>query len=73
MARGKNAERRGHAGKEYWKSRLHCHGEEPGRYTKQWTHRKERRAKRCAAEAAMAAYDPYESSWKVVSMSTANI
>ncbi len=30
-------------GKEYWQSRLHCHGEQPGRYTKTRTHRKERR------------------------------
>lgn len=43
MARGENAERWGHAGKEYWKSRLHRWGEIPGRVTKQLTHRKERR------------------------------
>ena len=36
------AERRG-AGKEYWASRLHTDGEEPGRYTKLLTHRLERR------------------------------
>ena len=36
------AKRRG-IGKEYWKSRLHKHGEEPGRITKVLTHRKERR------------------------------
>jgi len=30
--------------KEYWKSRLHRHGEVRGRYTKTRTHRKERRA-----------------------------
>jgi hypothetical protein len=30
-------------GREYWSSRLHRHGEEPGRYTKRLTHRKERR------------------------------
>lgn len=35
-------------GKEYWKSRLHSHGEEPGWYTKGQTHRKERRVKRQA-------------------------
>lgn len=29
--------------REYWKSRLHRHGEQPGRYTKTQTHRKERR------------------------------
>ncbi len=29
--------------KEYWQSRLHAHGEAPGRYTKTRTHRKERR------------------------------
>ena len=30
-------------GKEYWKSRLHKHGEVPGPFTKKLTHRKERR------------------------------
>ena len=30
-------------GKEFWKSRLHTHGEIPGRGTKILTHRKERR------------------------------
>ena len=30
-------------GKEYWKSRLHKHGESLGRFTKSLTHRKERR------------------------------
>ena len=35
------AERRGN--KEYWASRLHCDGEEPGKYTKILTHRLERR------------------------------
>lgn len=35
------AEKRGD--KDYWKSRLHCHGECTGRITKIWTHRKERR------------------------------
>lgn len=39
-------------GKEYWKSRLHTHGEEPGRLTKTWTHRKERREGRGEALAA---------------------
>lgn len=29
-------------GKEYWKSRLHRHGEVPGRATKRRTHRRER-------------------------------
>lgn len=43
MARGKNAERDGHAGKEYWKSRLHYQGEDPGRYTKRRTAKRERR------------------------------
>ena len=40
---GKNAEGKGHLGKEYWKSRLHKYGEDPGRYTKYLTHKKERR------------------------------
>jgi hypothetical protein len=31
---------------EYWASRLHKHGETPGRYTKTLTHRLERRGKR---------------------------
>ena len=31
------------AGYEYWASRLHPGGEEPGRWTKTQTHRKERR------------------------------
>lgn len=35
-------------GKEYWKSRLHTHGETPGRVTKRLTHRKERREGRLA-------------------------
>ena len=43
VAHGKNAEQKGYPGKEYWKSRLHRGGEMPGRYTKQLTHRKERR------------------------------
>ncbi len=30
-------------GYEYWASRLHRHGETPGRLTKRWTHGKERR------------------------------
>ncbi len=30
-------------GFEYWASRLHPYGEEPGRWTKTQTHRKERR------------------------------
>lgn len=42
MAHGKNAEKLGHAGKEYWKSRLHPRGEVPGRATKKMTHKKER-------------------------------
>lgn len=40
---GENAQKRGHAGKEYWKSRLHKHGEPLGKFTKVKTHRKERR------------------------------
>jgi hypothetical protein len=31
------------AGTEFWSSRLHTHGETPGRYTKTRTHRYERR------------------------------
>jgi len=40
---GISAEKRGHQGKEYWKSRLHPQGEEPGKYTKRLTHKKERK------------------------------
>lgn len=43
-------------GKEYWKSRLHRHGESPGRETKTLTHRKERRQEQ-AAIADSAQYD----------------
>lgn len=43
MAHGKNAERYGQCGKEYWKSRLHKYGEILGKYTKKLTARKERR------------------------------
>ncbi len=45
---GKNAQQRNHnhEGLEYWKSRLHRFGEDPGRYTKVRTHRKERRVGR---------------------------
>lgn len=39
---GENAKKKGHVGKEYWKSRLHRHGEIPGRLTKKMTHKKER-------------------------------
>lgn len=35
--------KRGHWGKEYWKSRLHRYGETPGRFTKRLTAKKERR------------------------------
>lgn len=44
MAHGKNAEQKGHVGREYWASRLQPGGEIPGRFTKSKTHRKERRA-----------------------------
>lgn len=43
MAHGENAQKNGKRGKEYWKSRLHRHGESLGRVTKTLTHRKERR------------------------------
>ena len=46
MAHGKNAEKKGHGGKEYWKSRLGPLGESPGRVTKVLTHRKERQKSR---------------------------
>ncbi len=43
MAHGENAKKKGNAGKEYWSSRLHKHGEIPGKITKDLTHKKERR------------------------------
>ncbi len=46
MSRSKKDAVGGHrqgCGKEYWKSRLHRHGETLGRITKTLTHRKERR------------------------------
>ena len=46
MAHGENAEKGGRPGKEYWKSRLHKHGEIPGRFTKKRTHKYERRTSR---------------------------
>jgi hypothetical protein len=50
MAHGQNAEKKGHAGKEYWKSRLHSHGETPGKVTKKMTHKKERRKNKSEVE-----------------------
>ena len=41
MARTKKGNKE--SGKEYWKSRLHRHGETTGKVTKILTHRKERR------------------------------
>ncbi len=41
--RHKLKEKKCGAGKEYWKSRLHCGGETLGRFTKKRTHKKERR------------------------------
>ena len=51
MAHGKNAEKDGHAGKEYWASRLHKGGEVPGKYTKKRTARLEREFPREVFEA----------------------
>jgi hypothetical protein len=42
MPHGKNAEKDGHAGKEYWKSRYSPGGEIPGKFIKEKTHRRER-------------------------------
>lgn len=47
MSRSKHVPK--HNGREYWSSRLHPGGEEPGRWTKQMTHRKERRVGKAAA------------------------
>lgn len=44
MAHGERAQQNGSRGKEYWASRLHRYGEQPGRATKVLTHRHERRA-----------------------------
>jgi len=46
MAHGERAEKNGHSGTDYWKSRLHRWGEIPGRFTKHLTHKKERREKK---------------------------
>lgn len=43
--RKKSKEEHG-SGYEYWESRLHSGGEVPGAYTKERTHKKERRQKR---------------------------
>lgn len=43
MAHGERAQRNSSRGKEYWASRLHRYGEQPGRETKLLTHRHERR------------------------------
>lgn len=43
MAHGERSAMQSNSLKEYWKSRLHKHGEVIGRYTKLLTHRKERR------------------------------
>ena len=50
MSHGENAEKNGRCGKEYWKSRLKPHGEIPGRFTKQRTHRKERQQGRAECQ-----------------------
>ena len=52
MAHGKNAEKNGRVGLEYWASRLHKYGEDPGRYTKTLTHKKERRVSKAIARKA---------------------
>jgi len=43
MAHGERSAMQSNSLREYWKSRLHRHGETIGRYTKKLTHRKERR------------------------------
>lgn len=48
MSRTKHGRKR--PGTEYWKSRLHRHGETPGRATKTATHRYERRVRDKAEE-----------------------
>lgn len=53
MAHGENAEKGGKRGKEYWKSRLHKGGEVLGRFTKDRTHRKERRDSKKITEDAV--------------------
>lgn len=50
---GENAEKAGKMGKEYWKSRLHRYGEIPGRFTKDLTHKKERKQNKRVARYAI--------------------
>jgi hypothetical protein len=45
MAHGENAEKRGHAGKEYCRPRGGLPMATPGRFSKRHTHRVERRAR----------------------------
>lgn len=53
MARGENAETKGHGGYEYWSARPgNRGGSNPGRATKRLTHRAERRAGRVDLESA---------------------
>ena len=47
---GKNAEQAGHSGLEYWKSRSNMFFEAPGRWTKNMTHRYERRMAKLVIE-----------------------
>ena len=54
------AERRGN--KEYWKSRLHKNGEEPGRFTKLATHKLERRLARAEIRGILAGLDEVQTS-----------
>ena len=49
----------GHVGKEYWKSRSHRYGEEPGRFTKNLTHRKERKQNKEVVKNFMNGLDEY--------------
>ena len=48
-------------GSEYWSSRLHRHGETPGRHTKTLTHKKERRQGRVEAAAPHDRLETFES------------
>ena len=56
MAHGENA-RAQCSGREYWKSRLHRHGEIPGRLTKKLTAKKERRRDRSLCVEGLAELD----------------
>ncbi len=54
-AHGENAEKHGHAGREYWSRRPGFRMGSWGRISKWWTHRKERRQAKREAHRALKA------------------